>query len=80
MDHKCSHPNGIQIKKEGYPETVEVVDGTEIVSGLITHDGFPQLHIDNHVGKLKFQLTKLSHYPIILGQVWLKKHYPDINW
>ena len=80
MDYDWAHTNGIQIKKKRYLEKVEVVDGTEITSGLITHEGFVQLRNDNHVEKLKFQLTKLGHYPIILGQAWLKKHNPDIKW
>ncbi len=72
MDNDWANANGIQIQKKRYPERVEVVDGTEIASGVVTHEDFAQLRIDNHEEKLKFQLTKLGHNPIIIWQGWLK--------
>ena len=66
MGHDWTNANRIQIMKKSYLETVEVVDGPEIASGRITHELLDQLRIDNYLGKLKYQLTKLSIYRIIL--------------
>ena len=49
-------------------------------AGLITHNALVSLCIDQQEEKVVFQLTKLGHYPMILGRSWLARHNPDIDW
>jgi predicted aspartyl protease len=56
------------------PRTLEVIDGRQISSGDITHIAEVQLSIQEHHEKLPMFITKLGHYPIVLGIPWLKQH------
>jgi predicted aspartyl protease len=56
------------------PHTLEVIDGHRISSGDITHIAEVQLSIQEHYKKLPIFITKLGHYPIVLGIPWLKQY------
>jgi hypothetical protein len=49
------------------PHALEVIDGRKISSGDITHMVEVQLSIQEHQERLPMFVTKLGHYPIILG-------------
>jgi hypothetical protein len=46
---------------------LEVIDGRHIQSGAITHIVHLTLNINRYVENSPFFVTKLGHYPIILG-------------
>jgi predicted aspartyl protease len=56
------------------PRALEVIDGRKISSGDITHIAEGYLSIQEHWEKLPMFVTKLGHYPIVLGIPWLKQH------
>jgi hypothetical protein len=62
------------------PRQLEVIDGRPIESGDITHIAYGQLDINSHIEKLLLFITKLGHYPIVLGIPWLQQHDPTIGW
>jgi hypothetical protein len=56
-----------------------VIDGWKISSGDITHLAEAQLHIQEHRERLPMFVTKLGHYPLVLGIPWLKLHDVTIH-
>ena len=56
------------------PRSLEVIDGRPIESGDITHMTRLRLDIDQHTEEIPMFVTKLGHYPIVLGIPWLKWH------
>jgi len=57
-----------------YPRSLEVIDGHPISSGDITHVANTHLSILKHQESLPMFVTKLGHYPIVLGIPWLELH------
>jgi len=57
-----------------YPRSLEVIDGCPISSGDITHVANIHLSILEHQESLPMFITKLGHYPIVLGIPWLELH------
>jgi len=53
---------------------VEVIDGRPIESGDITHIAKVGMKIQDHKEQLPMFITKLGHYPIVLGIPWLRLH------
>jgi hypothetical protein len=49
------------------PRILEVIDGRPISSGAITHLCKSHLQINQHVEPISLFVTKLGHYPIVLG-------------
>ena len=62
------------------PFEVVAVDGRPIESGTINKEVEIELLIGKHSETIILDVTKLGHYPIILGIPWLKKHNPEISW
>ena len=62
------------------PRRLEVIDGRPIDSGDITHIVKIGLNINGHFENLSAYVTKLGHYPLVLGIPWLHHHNPAINW
>ena len=60
------------------PCTVTVVNGRVMSSGIITHFVYIPLMIDNYVKITDMFVTKLGHYPVILGIPWLCLHNPHV--
>jgi len=57
-----------------YPRALEVIDGRPISSGDITHTTNATLSIHEHREKIPMFVTKLGHYPIVLGIPWMELH------
>jgi len=57
-----------------YPRSLEVIDGRPISSGDITHVANTHLAILEHQETLLMFVTKLGHYPVVLGIPWLELH------
>jgi len=72
QDFVCHHQIPLQELKEKKP--VEVIDGRPIESGDITHIAKVGMKIQGHGEQLPMFVTKLGHYPIVLGIPWLRLH------
>ena len=59
------------------PRTLAVIDRRPIASGMITHLIRAKLQIRHHVEDAFFFVTRLGHYPLVLGILWLWHH--DVN-
>jgi len=57
-----------------YPRSLEVINGRPISSGDITHVANTHLAILEHQETLPMFVTKLGHYPVVLGIPWLELH------
>ena len=64
----------IQEKELKDPRELEVIDGRPIESGTITTMAKLDLGIRGHQEQLPVFVTKLGHYPIVLGLPWLQLH------
>jgi hypothetical protein len=62
VDHHQLSPHPLRT-----PRALEVIDGRKISSGDITHMVEAQLSIQEHQERLTMFVTKLGHYPIVLG-------------
>ena len=56
------------------PQRLEVIDSRPINSGDITHIVKIGLNINGHFKNLSAYVTKLGHYPLVLGIPWLHHH------
>jgi hypothetical protein len=65
-----------QLKEKELKESreLEVIDGRPIESGTITSMAKLDSGIQGHQEKLLALVTKLGHYPIVLGLPWLQLH------
>ena len=61
------------------PKMVEVIDGRPISSGDITEYVEVECTIGDHHELLTAYVTRLGHYPLVLGIPWLRKHDVTIN-
>ena len=59
------------------PHALDVIDGRLIASGMITHLVRAKLQIRHHMEDAFFFVTRLGHYPLVLGIPWLQHH--DVN-
>ena len=59
------------------PRALEVIDGKPIASGMITHPIRAKLQIRHHMEDAFFFISRLCHYPLVLGILWLWHH--DVN-
>ena len=71
----CNH--NLPLFKLKTPHCLKVIDGRPIESGLITHLSRVQMTINGHKENIPMFVTKLRHYPIVLGLPWLCQH--DVN-
>ena len=62
------------------PRRLEVIDGQLIDSGDITHVAKVGVDINRHREQVSAFVTKLRHYPLVLGIPWLRHHNPRITW
>jgi hypothetical protein len=56
------------------PRALEVIDGRPIASGDITHLVKVPMQIGGHQELLPAFVTRLGHYPLVMGIPWLKRH------
>jgi hypothetical protein len=74
MDHDsaCHHQIPLQELKEN--RQVVGIDRRLIESGNITHITKVGMTVQDHKEQLPMFITKLGHYPIVLGIPWLQLH------
>jgi hypothetical protein len=69
QDFACHHQIPLRELKE--KKQVEVINGRPIESGDITRIAKVGMKIQEHKEQLPMFITKLGHYPIVLGMRWL---------
>jgi len=74
IDHDFVRHHHIPIQKLNEKKQVEVINGKHIQSGDITHITKLSMKIQHHKEQLPMSVTKLGHYPIVLGIPWLQLH------
>ena len=64
------------------PLPLDVIDGTPISSGKITHHTAPLVIrvSPDHTETLTFNIIPLGKYDVVLGSPWLSRHNPKIDW
>src|SRR5690606_531404 len=62
------------------PCEIEVIEDRPIESRSVTHLARVRCNILAYSEMLPMLVTRLGHYPIVLGIPWLKKHNVDITW
>jgi len=72
QDFTCHREVPLQELKE--KRQVEVIDGRPIESGDITYIAKVGMRVQDHKEQLPMFVTKLSHYPVVLGIPWLRLH------
>jgi hypothetical protein len=74
MDQDFARHHEVPLKEEKEKRQVEVIDGRTIESGDITHRAEVSMDIQDHKERIPMFVTKLGHYPIVLGIPWLRLH------
>jgi len=74
IDEDFAHHYQLPLTPLQYPRSLEVIDGRPISSGDITHVANTHLAILEHQETLPMFVTKLGHYPVVLGIPWLELH------
>jgi hypothetical protein len=74
MDQDFARHHQIPLQELKEMKQVEVIDGRPIESGDITHIAKVGMQIQEHKEQLPMFITKLGHYPIVLGIPWLRLH------
>jgi hypothetical protein len=74
MDQDFALHHEIPLRELKEKRQVEVIDGRTIESGDITHLAEVGLNIQDHKRRIPMFVTKLEHYPIVLGIPWLRLH------
>lgn len=79
MDWGFAEKLGLETELLVKPIKAKSLKGEELFS--ITHTSTPlQLHIIEHIEHMRFYLFKSSSHALILGQPWLFRHNPHVNW
>ena len=79
MEEDFAHRHHFPLIPLKTPRALEVIDGRPIASGMIIHLVHAKLQIRNHVENAFFFITRLGHYPLILGIPWLRHHDSSIR-
>ena len=74
MDQDFARHHKIPLQELKEKKQVEVIDGRPIESGDISHIAKVGMKIQEHREQLPMFITKLGHYPIVLGIPWLRLH------
>ena len=74
VDEEFAYDHNLPLYKLKKPHSLEVIDGRLIEVGLITHLTQLQMSINGHQEDIPIIVTKLGHYPIVLGLPWLCRH------
>jgi predicted aspartyl protease len=74
MDQDFANHYNLPLFPVKSPRALEVIDAQKISSGNITDIAKAYLSIDEYHDRLPMFVTKLCHYPIVLGILWLKQH------
>ena len=80
IDKDWAVDNGFTLQPLKDPIRLETFDGQEAEDGPITHYVQSSMRIQDHLEiKALFLVTRLAHYPVVLGLPWLKMHDPHIG-
>jgi predicted aspartyl protease len=74
IDEEFTTSHGLPLYSLKDPQELEVIDGRPIESGLVTAITKVKLTIHQHIEEIPMFVTKLGHYPVVLGIPWLNKH------
>jgi hypothetical protein len=74
MDQDFARHHQIPLQELMYKQKVEVIDRRPIQSGDITHIAKVGIKIQQRKEQLPMFITKLGHYPIVLGIPCLRLH------
>jgi len=72
--------NDIPMQQKATPRQILTVDGSEVTSGLVTHDAQVHLTINHHEEDIQLHCITIANAPNILGLPWLKLHDLVIGW
>jgi len=78
-DEEFVHDHNFPLFKLTTPRTLEVIDGRPIESGIITHLRKLSMNINGNKEQIPMFITKLGHYPLVLGPPWLRRHDTNIQ-
>ena len=79
IDRSWAASHELPSKKLEKPIGLEVFDGREAESGLLTHYVTARMRIEDHCEEIRLFVTQLAHYPVILGMPWMKQHDPRVG-
>ena len=79
IDEHFAHHYNLPLYRLKTPRSLEVIDGMLIESGDVNHLTKLTMTIDKHMEMLPLFVTKLGHYPIVLGIPWLRHHDVHIS-
>ncbi|KAH0604494.1 uncharacterized protein H6S33_006871, partial [Morchella sextelata] len=74
IDESFVRHNNLTMTRLKVPRQVDVMDGRPIESGTITHIVNVSLDIHGHRETASCFVTKLGHYPIVMGIPWMRRH------
>ncbi|KAH0605690.1 uncharacterized protein H6S33_004912 [Morchella sextelata] len=74
IDESFVRHNNLTMTSLKIPRHVDVIDGRPIKSGKITHIVDVSLDIHGHREMAPCFVTKLGHYPIVMGIPWMRQH------
>ena len=74
VDKDFVHHHELEERKLRETRELEVIDGRPIKSGTIMTMARLNLGIKEHQEELPAFITKLEHYPIMLGLPWMQFH------
>jgi hypothetical protein len=78
IDKEFAKKIGLKLWKKPRPIKLTLFGGSKAQD--ITHQAFADLNIRGFTQKLKFEVTTLSHFAIVLGLPWLREYNPNIDW
>ena len=82
MDAEYARQHQVEAIPRHHPIKLEVIDGRDIASGIVTHESMPipTLVTSQLSSIVKYNIVSCPSYPIILGIPWLALHNPIIDW
>lgn len=79
IDEEYARALRLPIFERETPILVEGFDGTTSNTSITRHTAPVHLQIGNHVELIELNLSKIGHYPVILGTPWSRIHDPLIS-
>ena len=80
INSKFARNHEIELLNLPRPRSLKVFDGSDSVSGQITHLAKITLDINGHSETMLLFVTPLAYFDLVLGLPWLEHHGPKINW
>lgn len=78
IDEEFAKELGLKMYRKRAPVKLTLFNGE--LAKPITHSIYLNMQFDGITQKLKFEVTTLSHYALVLGLPWLKMYNPMIDW